>query len=116
VVGARARVARGGSSAKNHSLIDRAVTEASQFKAVYRDLSEIAHFGHVAMWTPHSALPEEEGTKRALWTSTPRWRSEKQALIACAQTLELAEAMKRYLQGFAERHLSAPKGQSTDPG
>jgi hypothetical protein len=98
------------------SLIDRAVTEASQFKAVYRELSEIAHFGYVAMWTPHSALSEEDGTKRALWTSTPRWRSEKQALIACAQTLELAEAMERYLQRFAERHLSTPKGQSTAPG
>lgn len=90
------------------SLIDRAVTEAPQFKAVYRELSEIAHFGSAAMWASHSVLPEEEGILRATWTSTPCWRDEKQALIACALTLELAEAMERYLQRFAAQHLSAP--------
>jgi hypothetical protein len=98
------------------SLIDRAVREAPQFKAVYRDLSEIAHFGSVAMWASHSALPEEGDTRRAMWSSTPCWRSEKQALIACALTLELAEAMERYLQRFAERHLSAATEESHPPG
>ena len=33
------------------------------------------------------------------------WRSEEQALIACAQTLELAEALTTYLHNFAGRHL-----------
>lgn len=42
---------------------------------------------------------------RVVWTSESEWRREEQALIACAQTLELAEALTTYLHNFAGRHL-----------
>jgi hypothetical protein len=88
------------------ALFDYAAREAPQIYEVYRELSEIGHFGSVAMWASHSVMPtDDDGILRAVWTSTPSWRSEKQALIACAQTLELADAMATYLRRFGERHV-----------
>lgn len=86
------------------ALINYAARRFEGFKDVYADLSEIGHFGSISMW---ASMTVDEGKDDGsfTWTSYPRWRNEQQALIACAQTLELAEATQSLLQEFAERHL-----------
>ena len=91
------------------SLIAAVSDQAPGMKAVYSELSEITHFGAIAMWTAHSAdeVLGADGSPilKTTWTSSPRWRSDEQALIACAQTLELADAMVAALSRFARRHV-----------
>jgi hypothetical protein len=86
------------------ALISYASSHAPGMKLVYSELSEATHFGSTAMWAAHSIEGDEESMTTS-WTSYPRWRSEDQALIACAQILELAEAMDYYLREFFERHV-----------
>lgn len=68
---------------------------SNQFKTVYADLCEITHYGSFAWATPFRLASEtdESVSGRFTWASGPRWRDERQGLIACAQTLELAAAM-----------------------
>jgi hypothetical protein len=88
------------------ALINYASTHAPGMKAVYADLSEATHFGSIAMWASHRLeKQEDDGTYRFSWQSAPRWREEQQALAACAQTLELAQAMTHYLGEFLHRHV-----------
>jgi hypothetical protein len=72
-------------------------------KMVYAELSEATHFGATAMWMPHSIECEEE--RLLSWSSGPQWRSDEEALIACAWTLELADAMELALRQLAERYV-----------
>ena len=92
------------------ALISYASDRVPGMKAVYAELSEATHFGAIAMWAAHElGEDDEEGTFRMSWQNWPRWKSEVEALVACAQTLELAEAMELLLRQFAGRHLlSAP--------
>lgn len=53
----------------------------------------------------HTIEGEDASGLRTTWTSYPRWRNEEHALIACAQTLELADATEFYLRRFCERHV-----------
>ena len=88
------------------ALISHASKQAPGMKAVYADLSEATHFGSIAMWSAHRIEGEDgDGTYRASWQSTPRWRDDEQAFIACAQTLELADAMEFFLREFCHRHV-----------
>jgi len=79
---------------------------ATQFGQVYAELSEIAHFGTVALWTAHRVESDDGATS---WASVPRWRDESQLYVACAQLLELREAMSDALGRLGE-------AVSTDPG
>ena len=89
------------------ALISHAAKNAPGLKHVYADLSEAAHFGAVAMWA--SIRPEDDdGEAGFSWSSHPRWRDD-QAYIACAQVIELAEAMDQLLRRFAVWHLSVPE-------
>ena len=72
-------------------------------KDVYAELSEATHFGATAMWASVKPDAEPGGERTFSWASSPRWRSDEQAYIACAQTLELAAAMTHFLRRFAER-------------
>jgi hypothetical protein len=92
------------------ALINYASKHAPGMKDVYAELSEASHFGAVAMWASHAVEGDSEAGLRTTWTSYPRWRSEEQALIACAQTLELADAMEFFLRQFCERHVLPLKG------
>jgi hypothetical protein len=83
------------------SLIAYAKSHAPGMKDVYAELSEATHFGATAMWA--SMVPGEDG--QFTWRSAPRWRSDEQLFIACAQTIELATAMSSLLGEFAERHV-----------
>lgn len=74
-------------------------------KDVYAELSEATHFGAIAMWASLTIEGEGESGLRTTWASYPRWRNEEQALIACAQTLELASAMESLLRQCFERHV-----------
>ena len=65
---------------------------ARQFGKFYAELSEMAHFGKVAMWTPHRVEPD---TGRMSWSSVPAWKDDRQLYVACAQLLELGDAMSQ---------------------
>lgn len=93
------------------ALINYASKHAPGMKDVYAELSEATHFGAIAMWASHIIEDEDESGFRTTWTSYPRWRTEEQALIACAQTLELANAMEFFLRQFCERHVLPLKSQ-----
>ena len=100
---------KGGPKRKSiQALIAHATPHASGLKDVYADLSEATHFGSLAMWTSMTVDDEDppEGSIATFsWSSRPQWKSDKQGLIACAMTLELAEGMDAYLRRFAVRHL-----------
>lgn len=71
---------------------------STQFKLVYADLCDMSHFGATAVWNAHR-MESEEG-RRTTWSSSPRWRSNDECLIACAQLLELSEEMERSLRAL----------------
>jgi hypothetical protein len=83
------------------ALIGYAAKHVPGMKYVYAELSEATHFGSNAMWA--SVTPAEQ--RRFTWASQPQWRNDDQALIACAQTIELADAMTRFLTQFAEKYV-----------
>ena len=87
------------------ALINYASKHAPGLKAVYAELSEATHFGAIAMWASHNITGEDESGYSTSWASAPEWKSDKEALIACAQTLELADAMEALLRQFAHRHV-----------
>jgi len=80
---------------------------APGFKFAYDELSDFTHFGSTAMWTPY--VLDEDG-KKFSWTSYPRWKSDEQALIAAAGTLEISAATHALLRNFGNRYLKRPRG------
>jgi hypothetical protein len=103
-----AELSKSGAKRKSiQGLISYASKQAPGMKDVYAELSEATHFGAIAMWAAHTVEAEDaEGTFRTSWTSAPHWRSDEQAMIACAQTLELGDAMVYFLTAFASKHLA----------
>lgn len=96
------------------SVIQYASKHATGMKDVYAELSEATHFGAIAMWASHSIEGDDESGLHTSWSSHPRWRDDEQALVACAQTLELADGMEYFLREFAVRHvLALREGLST---
>jgi hypothetical protein len=87
------------------ALIHYASKHAPGMKGVYAELSEATHFGAIAMWASHTIEGDDESGYRTSWTSYPRWRDDEQAMVACAKTLELAEAMEHFLRQFAVAHV-----------
>lgn len=83
------------------TLIDHIAPTAPGFRHVYDELCEITHFGSVALWQPH--LLAEPMTVQ--WRSEPRWRNDREPLIACAQLAEMSAAAETYLHNFAGRHI-----------
>ena len=97
---------KGGPKRKSiKALISYASEHAPGMEGVYRELSEATHFGSTAMWIAHK--PEGRGAEglRTSWSSEPRWRSDEEALIACAMALEIADAMDAVLRAFTRRHV-----------
>jgi hypothetical protein len=97
------------------ALISYASKHAPGLKNVYAELSEATHFGAIAMWTPHAIANEDENSMKTTWTNYPRWRSDNEALIACAQILELADAMEVLLNQFYARHIHNLMRQQSPP-
>jgi hypothetical protein len=87
------------------ALINYASEHAPGMKLLYAELSEATHFGSTAMWASTVIEGESEKALETSWASYPRWRDKKQALIACAQTLELSDALVYYLTAFFARHV-----------
>jgi hypothetical protein len=87
------------------ALVNYASKQAPGVKHIYADLSEATHVGSVAMWVSHRIEEADAETVKTSWSSEPQWRDEEQALIACAHTLELADAMETLLHNFAGKHL-----------
>jgi hypothetical protein len=73
---------------------------STQFKAVYAELSELCHFGSTAVWQSHVIVNDDE--RNAIWSSRPAWRSQRTLYVACAQVLELGDAMAQALVALAE--------------
>src|SRR5438876_6683298 len=97
---------KGGPKRKSiQALISYASRHATGMKDIYAELSEATHFGAIAMWASLTIEGEDESGMHTIWPSYPRWRSEDQALIACAQTLELADAMEFLLRRFCDQHV-----------
>jgi hypothetical protein len=83
------------------ALIDHITPDAPGFVHVYDELCEITHFGSVALWQPH--VLEDERTVQ--WRSEPRWKNERESLVACAQLKEMSGAAETYLHNFAWRYI-----------
>ena len=83
-------------------LVAHAFFYAPGLKNVYAELSEITHFGSAAMWTSHRI--EDPVAHTTSWTNNSRWRDTEQALIACAQTIEISEAINVRLADFLTEH------------
>jgi hypothetical protein len=71
---------------------------STQFKPVYAELCDISHSGAKAIWNSHRIESEEE--RRTSWSSAPRWRSDEECLIACAQLLELSDETELSLKAL----------------
>ena len=82
-------------------LIDHIEPSAPGFRHVYDDLCEMTHFGSVALWQPHVMA----NVTTVHWRSEPRWKNEREPLIACAQLGEMSAAAVTYLHNFAGRHI-----------
>jgi len=91
------------------TLLNHAAPVAPGFKMVYSELCEGTHFGTVALWTSHSVVESDDEDSAGTWSwqSAPHWRADKDMLIACAQLLELADAMEAYLEIFGDKFLAA---------
>jgi hypothetical protein len=83
-------------------LVAHAIKHAPGFKDAYDELTDFTHFGSTAMWSSFS--PTSGGYA---WRSAPHWRSEEQALIAAALTLEVSDASHTWLKDFGNRHLAS---------
>ena len=94
---------QGGGRKSTQALVAHASERMPGLKRIHGDLSEVAHFGSKAFWSPFIITDEAKGTLE--WTSYPRWKDEHQALVACGWVHELAEASRHLLQEFAEAHL-----------
>jgi hypothetical protein len=85
-------------------------TYSTQFKLVYSTLCDMSHFGALAVWNAHRIEPEEE--MRTSWSSAPRWRSEEECLIACAQLLELSNEMELCLKALIRAYLDRQQART----
>jgi hypothetical protein len=79
------------------------------FSAVYRNLSEYAHPAWRAVVASHQVINEAEGAARLAWQSAPRFKSEGDALMACAWVWELTEAHEHLLLRTAAILAGAPR-------
>jgi hypothetical protein len=105
---------RGGRKRKSiQALINYASRQATGMKTVYADLSEATHFGSIAMWASHTPT-EKDGVLTVSWTSYPRFRDERQQLIACGQVLELSDVSVTLLENFFDRYLRPLTKSSID--
>jgi hypothetical protein len=75
---------------------------STQFKSVYAELCDMSHFGAKAVWNSHRLESEED--HRTSWSSSPRWRSDQECLVACAQLLELSAEMERSLKALLQAY------------
>lgn len=70
---------------------------------VYRQLCEITHFGHLAMWAAHEI--EDDAERRTSWSSAPRFRGDT-GLIACGQLDEMTTLMTAAIERLGQRLLA----------
>lgn len=62
------------------------------FKDIYRQLSQFAHPAANSILTSHRLSDNPDGTLKLKWHSSPSFKDERQALLACAWVIELATA------------------------
>jgi hypothetical protein len=79
--------------------------DAPGFDAVYADLCEVTHFGSKSFAHPHQFVDEGANEQAIQWAAVPRWRSNQEPLIACAQLQELRDAGVTLLHNFLGRHV-----------
>ena len=82
-----------------------------QFGVVYAELCEMAHFGTLALWSSHEARDNDDGTIGWSWTSVPKWRTEREALVCCAYLLELSDGMNSALIALGKTLVTTVDGR-----
>jgi hypothetical protein len=88
---------RNGPGVKIGQITPYAVTRLAGFKDVYSELSKYAHPHALSVLASSRAA---EGREVA-WSSAPRFRSEREQILAYAWAVELAEATSHLLAEFA---------------
>lgn len=73
----------------------------TQFRHVYKEWSDATHFGSTAVW--NAWIPADADIRLALWTSTPRWQSQRDLYVACASLLELSDEMEIVLRRLVDQ-------------
>jgi hypothetical protein len=87
------------------SFMDTKHTE--NFKGVWDQLCDIAHFGVSAMWVSHRIDGGDDDDLRTVeWSSAPRWRDEEQAKLACSLLLEVTDGMYGALDALGQMLVS----------
>ncbi len=87
----------------SQALIQAAAKRYPGIKAVWDELSEVAHVGSPAFWMPWVIESNEERlTTIASW---PRWRQPEDALIASAHALEFGTVVVTELGRILDSHL-----------
>jgi len=56
-------------------------------------MCEMTHFGTSALWSSHSVM-NDNGKVTFSWSSVPKWKNEKDAIVCCALLLELTQGMR----------------------
>jgi hypothetical protein len=87
------------------SFMDTGHTE--NFKGVWDQLCDIAHFGVSAMWVSHRIDGGDDDLRTVEWSSAPRWRDEEQAKLACSLLLEVTDGMYGALAALGETLVSS---------
>jgi hypothetical protein len=97
------------------SLIGGAEKEFPTIKAPYDELSDMGHFGTVALWSAFKPdeLEQKGATMTIEWTNAPSWRDADDPLKAAAHLLEFVEAFAQTVDKITLAHL-APLSPSGD--
>ncbi len=82
------------------AMFDAVSPDAPGLRNLYRELSEMAHFGQLGIYNVFNMDDERSFN----WTTISRWRREEEFKAACAHIEELSNAMLAALQLFAVQH------------
>jgi hypothetical protein len=98
------------------SLIALAEEEFPTIKAPYEELSDMGHFGSVAMWTAFEPqdVHEDENAMTIDWTNVPSWRHRDDPLKAAAHLLEFTAAFVQTVDQIIKAELLPLKPASED--
>jgi hypothetical protein len=91
------------------ALLNAASRDMPGVRHVYRGLSEMAHFGSTALWTPFAIIEDEHPPEGYLGTlrfgTPPHWHKPDDDRLAVAMLLENDVAALAVMATFAQEHV-----------